>query len=46
MTEEKHCVICKSQIEPENNTNICFSCHNIITEIQTKVDALGNHTEK
>lgn len=40
MTEEKHCKICKSFIEPENHTNICFSCHNILEDIETKVDRL------
>lgn len=41
MTEEKYCKICKSIIEPENHTNICYSCQSIITDIETKVDNLN-----
>jgi hypothetical protein len=34
------CRICKSELEPENNTSICFSCHSKIADIESKVDGL------
>jgi len=33
------CKICKSEIEPENQTNICFNCQSIIADIEQKVDS-------
>ena len=34
------CVICRSEISPENLINICNQCQKIIVNVEQKVDEL------
>jgi len=41
MSETRYCNICKQELSlEENHSHICRSCHNIIVNIETKIDEL------
>jgi len=40
MSETRYCNICKQELGSENHSHICRACHNILVNIEAKIDEM------